>query len=227
MARSTSRYGDVYFRAIPSSACRSALLREITNGLLLAIVPTPPRWRECPIPRELATVIRHRIYGRKYLVCGVTRPFQRCKHEVAPNIFVFWPVMASCTVTRPRSTVSKATWRVSLWHSSLKMGAVEQSSGKSVCNCSENRIHPGLPPLPDMATGEGTQAGAGLHFYGARMNGVHDYCMAKPGPAIRSRPIQFGQMRELVRARLVPIPCHWAARMLGSSGGRGRSGAAC
>jgi hypothetical protein len=38
--------------------------------------------------------------------------------------------------------------------------------------------------------------------------------------AIRSRPIQFEQTRELVRARLVPMPPRWAARMLGCSGGR-------
>jgi hypothetical protein len=29
---------------------------------------------------------------------------------------------------------------------------------------------------PEMATGEGIQAGVGLHFHGAMVNGVHDYC---------------------------------------------------
>src|SRR5215831_5720297 len=34
LALMTSQYGDVYFRAIDSSACRSSLERCISNGLL-------------------------------------------------------------------------------------------------------------------------------------------------------------------------------------------------
>jgi hypothetical protein len=37
LARITSQYGDVYFRAIDSSAWRSLLERFISNGLFLGI----------------------------------------------------------------------------------------------------------------------------------------------------------------------------------------------
>src|SRR5258708_31158123 len=37
LARITSQYGDVYFRAMDSSVCRSSLERFMSNGLFLGI----------------------------------------------------------------------------------------------------------------------------------------------------------------------------------------------
>src|ERR1041384_3046531 len=42
LARITSQYGDVYFRAMDSSVCRSSLERFMLNGLFLGISNNGP-----------------------------------------------------------------------------------------------------------------------------------------------------------------------------------------
>src|SRR5579885_360502 len=46
LARITSQYGDVYFLARDSSACRSSLERSIVNGLFLGIRDAVPLMQE-------------------------------------------------------------------------------------------------------------------------------------------------------------------------------------
>src|SRR5271169_1524446 len=70
LARSTSRYDDVYFRATPSSSRRSALLSSMTNGLCLGTSPHLHQvqripLRGCKYPHQ----IRHRIYEEEHLGC--------------------------------------------------------------------------------------------------------------------------------------------------------------
>src|SRR5215831_13069518 len=42
LARITSQYGDVYFRVMDSSVCRSSLERFMSNGLFLGISDNSP-----------------------------------------------------------------------------------------------------------------------------------------------------------------------------------------
>src|SRR5713101_3386933 len=46
LARTTSRYGDVYFLARASNSRRSSGDSSIGYGLLLDIPPPPPRWKD-------------------------------------------------------------------------------------------------------------------------------------------------------------------------------------
>ena len=72
LARITSRYDDVYFRALASSSSRSSTDSAISYGFLLGIPATTSALgkvacRSCKhIPR-----IRHRIYETKHLGSGI------------------------------------------------------------------------------------------------------------------------------------------------------------
>src|SRR5436309_13074742 len=66
LARMTSRYGDVYLRALSASSLRSAPVNSTTYGLGRGIGTSVS---ECARPeRGNATKIRHRIYEHEYLV---------------------------------------------------------------------------------------------------------------------------------------------------------------
>src|SRR5579885_244030 len=61
LARITSQYGDVYFLARDSSACRSSLERSIVNGLFLGIRGTASLMpRKSPFTMDLS---RHQRRG--------------------------------------------------------------------------------------------------------------------------------------------------------------------
>src|SRR5439155_19510538 len=65
LARMTSRYGDVYLRALSASSLRSVPVNSTTYGLGRGIGTSV---RECARPeRGNATKIRHRIYEQQYL----------------------------------------------------------------------------------------------------------------------------------------------------------------
>jgi hypothetical protein len=68
LARITSRYGDVYFRAIDSSFILDASVNAIPNGLLLGIDPSPYESNTSLVRTRMPTIIRHRIYELQYLV---------------------------------------------------------------------------------------------------------------------------------------------------------------
>src|SRR5215469_9159165 len=62
LARITSQYGDVYFRAIDSSAWRSSLERFISNGLFRGISGDDPLMPSVSdYVTETIQIIRHRI----------------------------------------------------------------------------------------------------------------------------------------------------------------------
>src|SRR5439155_3918316 len=69
LARMTSRYGDVYLRALSASSLRSAPVNSTTYGLRRGIGTSV---RECARPeRDNATKIRHRIYEQEHLACSL------------------------------------------------------------------------------------------------------------------------------------------------------------
>src|SRR5579885_3693311 len=97
LARITSQYGDVYFLARDSSACRSSLERSIVNGLFLGIRGTASLMpRKSPFTMDLSRhqrrgssdarvsdyvtvwvfTIRHCIYEWMYLAAVVGRVFR-------------------------------------------------------------------------------------------------------------------------------------------------------
>ena len=67
LARITSQYGDVYFRAMDSSDDRSSLDRCMSNGLFLGIedrIASVASLTKYVI--ESIQIIRHRIYEQEY-----------------------------------------------------------------------------------------------------------------------------------------------------------------
>src|SRR5439155_19740946 len=80
LARMTSRYGDVYLRALSASSLRSAPVNSTTYGLRRGIGTSV---RECARPeRDNATKIRHRIYEQEHLAY----PTPVAQYEVAADI---------------------------------------------------------------------------------------------------------------------------------------------
>src|SRR6202034_3444152 len=69
LARITSQYGDVYFRAIDSSVCRSSPERFMSNGLLHGIRRMGLlMFSLSDYVTDSIRIIRHRIYVYEYLV---------------------------------------------------------------------------------------------------------------------------------------------------------------
>ncbi len=67
LARMTSRYGDVYLRAIASRLARSSFVNSTSNGLFLGIHTASAAGGEgSMVPGELPSIIRHRIYEFRY-----------------------------------------------------------------------------------------------------------------------------------------------------------------
>src|SRR5215475_15193670 len=72
LARSTSRYGDVYLRALDSSSRRCSPDSLIVYGLSLGILSTTSAAGSVAERSPKSTVrIRHRICDRLYLASGV------------------------------------------------------------------------------------------------------------------------------------------------------------
>src|SRR5437016_11213682 len=67
-ARMTSRYGDVYLRALAVSSSRSILLNSMEYGLRRGIGTS--RSGVCQTKRKSTLKIRHYIYEHEYLALG-------------------------------------------------------------------------------------------------------------------------------------------------------------
>src|SRR5437867_3637068 len=68
-ARMTSRYGDVYLRALAVSSSRSILLNSMEYGLRRGIGTS--RSGVCQTKRKSTLKIRHYIYEHEYLAMAV------------------------------------------------------------------------------------------------------------------------------------------------------------
>src|SRR5256885_6975100 len=87
LARMTSRYGDVYLRALSASSLRSAPVNSTTYGLGRGIGTSV---RECARPERCnATKIRHRIYEQEYLGRDTTkfRGLRTVRSDLSPRNF--------------------------------------------------------------------------------------------------------------------------------------------
>src|SRR5437899_13026930 len=71
-ARMTSRYGDVYLRALAVSSSRSILLNSMEYGLRRGIGTS--RSGVCQTKRKSTLKIRHYIYEHEYLVSISSTP---------------------------------------------------------------------------------------------------------------------------------------------------------